>query len=276
LPSSAPIFTSTIAAVIDLSPPGHKSRGVRRLNRAREGVIVVAGQRGDSAMVHSHTVRSYDQELEGLTRKVIEMGGLVEQQVAGAMAALVERDPAAALQVVQRDDDVDRLEEEIDQLAIRLLAFRQPMAVDLRIVAMAMKISNDLERIADYATNMALRVERLASAPPLKPLHAIPRMAQITQAMIKDVLDAYVERDAQKARAVWHRDDEVDAMYNSLFRELLTYAMEDPRNISAFIDLVFIAKNLERIGDHVTNVCEKIHYMIHGERINRMPEPALP
>jgi phosphate transport system protein len=136
---------------------------------------------------------------------------------------------------------------------------------------MAMKISNDLERIGDYATNIAKRCERLANEPLVKPLYAIPRMAQIAQAMIKDILDAYVERDADKAITVWHRDDEVDDMFTSLFRELLTYMMEDARNISACIDLIFVAKNLERIGDHTTNIAEKIHYIIHGERINRMP-----
>ena len=139
---------------------------------------------------------------------------------------------------------------------------------------MAMKISNDLERVADYAVNIAKRIERLAKVPPVQSQYVIPRMAQITQAMIKEVLDAYVERDAPRAVAAWHRDDEVDAMYNSLFRELSTYMIEDPRNITACIDLLFIAKNLERIGDHATNIAEKIHYMVHGQRINRMPQPA--
>ena len=227
-------------------------------------------------MATRHIVKSYDQQINLLTRKIIEMGGLVEQQVAGAIDALVKRDVELAGQVIERDDQVDRLEEEIDQHAIRLLATRQPMAVDLRLIAMAMKISNDLERIGDYATNMARRAERLAKVPPIKPLHTIPRMAELTQAMVKDILDSYVERDADKARAVWNRDDEVDEMYNSLFRELLTYMMEDPRNISACIDLIFVAKNLERIGDHSTNIGEKIHYMIHGERINRMPSPHAP
>ena len=163
------------------------------------------------------------------------------------------------------------MEEEIDQFAIRLLATRQPMASDLRLIAMAMKISNDLERMGDYATNIAKRCERLAKEPPVKPLYTIPRMAQISQAMVKDVLDAYVERDTDKAIAVWRRDDEVDDLFTSLFRELLTYMMEDARNISPCIDLIFVAKNLERIGDHATNIAEKIHYIIHGQRINRMP-----
>jgi phosphate transport system protein len=225
-------------------------------------------------MATQHIVKSYDQELSLLTRKILEMGGVVEHQIARALEALVKRDVEEAALVVARDDQVDRIEEEIDQHAIRLLATRQPMAFDLRLIAMAMKISNDLERIGDYATNIANRCERLAAAPPVKPLYTVPRMAQITQEMVKDILDAYVQRDADKAVAVWHRDDEVDEMYTSLVRELLTYMMEDPRNISACLDLIFVAKNLERIGDHTTNIAEKIHYMIHGQRINRMPRPA--
>jgi phosphate transport system protein len=222
-------------------------------------------------MATDHIVKSYDEHIALLTRKILEMGGLVEQQIARAIEALVNRSIEQADQVIEQDDQIDRMEEEIDQFAIRLLATRQPMAIDLRLIAMAMKISNDLERIGDYATNIAKRCERLAQEPPVKPLYAIPRMAQITQAMVKDILDAYVERDADKAIVVWRRDDEVDDMFTSLFRELLTYMMEDARNISACIDLIFVAKNLERIGDHTTNIAEKIHYMIHGERINRMP-----
>jgi phosphate transport system protein len=225
-------------------------------------------------MASEHTVRSYDQELNGLSRKIIEMGGLVEQQLAGAIDALVSRNIELAARVIEQDDRVDDLEEEIDTAAIRLFATRQPMAVDLRLIAMAMKVSNDLERIGDYAANIAKAAARLAKLPPLKPLYTIPRMAQIAQEMVKGVLDAYVERDTPKVLAVWHRDDEVDEMYNSLFRELVTYMLEDPRNISTCIDLLFVAKHLERIGDHTTNVAEKIHYMIHGERINRLPRAA--
>jgi phosphate transport system protein len=225
-------------------------------------------------MPNDHTVKSYDQQLNLLTRNIIEMGGLVEQQLASAIEALANRNIELAAKVIDQDDRVDDLEEEIDTLAIRLLATRQPMAIDLRLIAMAMKISNDLERIADYAANIAKRIEGLSRMPPVQSQYAIPRMAQIAQAMIKEVLDAYVARDAARAVAAWHRDDEVDAMYNSLFRELSTYMLEDPRHISACIDLLFIAKNLERVGDHATNIAEKIHYMVHGQRINRMPQPA--
>jgi phosphate transport system protein len=222
-------------------------------------------------MATDHIVKSYDEHITLLTRKILEMGGLVEQQIARAVEALVNRDIEQANRVIEHDDQIDLMEEEIDQFAIRLLATRQPMASDLRLIAMAMKISNDLERIGDYATNIAKRCERLAKEPPVRPLYTIPRMAQISQTMVKDVLDAYVERDIDKAIAVWRRDDEVDNMFTSLFRELLTYMMEDARNISPCIDLIFVAKNLERIGDHATNIAEKIHYIIHGQRINRMP-----
>jgi phosphate transport system protein len=225
-------------------------------------------------MATEHIVKSYDQQLNLLSRKILEMGGLVEQQLAFATEALATRDIEAAARVIEHDDRVDDLEEEIDKHAIRLLATRQPMAIDLRHIAMAMKISNDLERIGDYAVNIAKRIERLVKVPPVQSQYAIPRMAQITQAMIKDVLDAYLERDAARAVTAWHRDDEVDAMYESLFRELSTYMIEDPRNITACINLLFIAKNLERTGDHITNIAEKIHYMVHGQRINRMPAQA--
>ena len=224
-------------------------------------------------MATHHIVKSYDQEIALLSRKVLEMGGLVEHQIASAIDALVKRSVEDAARVVEHDDLIDRMEEEVDQHAIRLLATRQPMAIDLRVITMAMKIGNDLERIGDYAANIAKRCQRLAAHPPVKPLYTIPRMAQITQAMVKEVLDAYVERDVGKAVAAWHRDDEVDEMYTSVFRELLTYMMEDPRNISPCLDLIAVAKHLERMADHATNIAEKIHYMVHAQRINRLPQP---
>jgi phosphate transport system protein len=224
-------------------------------------------------MIADHTVKSYDQEITHLTRKILEMGGLVEDQVSRSIEALVAGNVDLADQVVERDDAVDTLEEEIDQFAIRMLATRQPVAVDLRLITMAMKISNDLERIGDYASKgIAARCHRLAKEPArVRQMQAIPRMGQLVQGMMKDALDAYVQRDADKAVTVWRRDDEIDLMYDGLVRELLTYMLEDPRSISACIDLMFIAKNLERMGDHTTNICEKIHYIEHGERINRMP-----
>ncbi len=216
-----------------------------------------------------HTVRSYDDDMNDLTGKIIQMGGIAEQQVAMAVQALSERDVDLAAKVIDGDRQVDALEEEIDQAVVRLLARRQPMAVDLRIIAMALKISNDLERTSDYAKGIAKRARVLADKPALKPLITIPLMAETCQEMLKQVLDAYVARDDAKAMAVWERDEEVDSQYDQLFRELLTYIIEDPRKTSVCIDLLFCAKNLERIGDHATNIAEKIHYMIHGSQINR-------
>lgn len=216
-----------------------------------------------------HTVSSYDEELANLTGRIIQMGAHAEQQITLAIRALVERDDELARQVIEQDRVVDRLEEEIDQLAVHILARRQPVAVDLRIISMSFKISNDIERVSDYAKGIAKRVLRLNTSPQLKPFITIPRMATMVLGMLKDVLDALVERDAKRAMEVWHRDDEVDQLYDSLFRELITFLLEDPRKTSNIIDLLFIAKNLERIGDHATNIAEKINYMVHGVQINR-------
>lgn len=221
------------------------------------------------ALQHGHIVRAFDEELARLTNAVVEMGGLAERQVANAIRALSERDVELATSVIEADRKVDELEEKIDQDAVRLLALRQPMAIDLRMIAMALKISNDLERMGDYAVSIAKRSRRLAEHPELRPIQQIPKIGQSCLAMVKDVLDAYVDRDADKAKAVWHRDKEVDEQYTSLFRELITYMLEDPRTISTSIDLLFIAKNLERIADHATNIAEKIAYIIYGNEINR-------
>lgn len=216
-----------------------------------------------------HTVRSFDEDMRQLTGKIAEMGALAERQVADALASLVDRDIDAAAAVIERDALLDSLEEQVDQAVIRLLAIRQPMAIDLRIITMALKVSNDLERTGDYAVSIAKRGQRLADQPALGAMQRIPQMGEICLEMLKDVLDAYVDRDPAKAMAVFERDKEVDEIYSGLFRELVTYMLEDPRTISRCIDLMFIAKNLERIGDHATNIAEKIHYMIHGAEINR-------
>lgn len=216
-----------------------------------------------------HIVKSYDEELADLAGQIVQMGAHAERQIATATKALVERDDELADQVIDADRAVDDLEEVIDQHAIKMLATRQPMAVDLRVISMSLKISNDLERIADYAKGIAKRARRLSTNPQLKPLVTIPRMAELAQAMLKDVLDAFITRDAEAAMEVWHRDQAIDDLYDSLFRELVTFILEDPRTTSTAIDLLFIAKNLERIGDHTTNVAEKIHYMVHGTQINR-------
>ncbi|WGF90913.1 phosphate signaling complex protein PhoU [Marinivivus vitaminiproducens] len=222
----------------------------------------------------SHIVRSFDEQLGLLTEKIVAMGGYVESVVADSMDALIRRDEALAQEVIDRDKRVDAFEEEIDQMAIRLFATRAPMAVDLRTIAMALKISNSLERMSDHAKNNAKRLARLGARASIPHLAILPRMGQTVQSMIKDVLDAYIQRDAEKALRVWRQDEEVDRFYDSLNRELMTYMLEDSRQIGTCIEMQFIAKNIERIGDQATNIAEKVHYMVHARGINRPLEES--
>src|SRR5438445_6482728 len=215
-------------------------------------------------MPAEHIIKSYDEELERLSKMVVEMGGLAESQLAAAIDAVIRRDSELAARVIEDDAAVDQLERELDNLAIRLLALRQPMARDLREIVVALKIASDSERICDYAANVAKRSIALSQAPPIQPVYALPRMGRIALLLVKDVIDAYVERDPEKALAVWNRDEELDEMYASIFREFLTYMMEDPRNIGACTHLLFMAKNVERIGDHATNIAEDLYYLVHG------------
>ena len=221
-----------------------------------------------------HTVRAFDEDLADLSGRIMAMGGIVERQLANAVHALAQGAAEGAARAIREDRGVDRIEEQVDERAVRVPATRQPMAVDLRTVVMALKISNDLERIGDYATNIAKRVKRINVHDPIKPFITIPLMAEICRAMVKDVLDAYVERDAQKALKVWSRDPEVDEYYDQLFRELVTYILEDPKLTGACVDLMFVAKNLERIGDHATNIAEKVYYMVHGDQLSRARSTA--
>jgi len=214
-----------------------------------------------------HLVKSFDQDLKRLTDMLIRMGGIVENQVALAAEAIMERNVEAATRTVEEDVKVDALEREVEQFVIRMLALRQPMAGDLRQVVAALKVTGDLERIGDYAANVAKRAIALTQSPPMRPVGGIARMGRLVQQIIKDTLDAFSDHDADKAVAAWKRDQDVDDMYNSLFRELLTYMMEDPRNIGPSTHLMFIAKNIERIGDHATNVAEIIHFLVRGEDI---------
>jgi phosphate transport system protein len=221
-------------------------------------------------MASEHIAKAYDEELRKLNNTVAEMGGLAESQLGAAMEAVTTRDTDLAARVVEGDAKVDQLERELDNLAIRLLALRQPVARDLREIFSALKIGSDLERIADYASNVAKRSIALAQTPPVRPVYALPRMASFAQLQIKDVLDAYVERDADKAYAVWARDAELDEMYSSLFRELLTYMMEDPRSIGPCTHLLFMAKSIERIGDHATNIAENLYYLVNGAPLEQV------
>ena len=228
-------------------------------------------------MARAHIVTSYDADLDQLVGTILEMGDLARTAFAAALTALAERDAEAAARVVDNDARLDELEEAVDQRAVQLFALRQPMAADLRLIAMSLKISNDLERIGDYAASVAKRAKRLTAHAPLRATASLERMGACLREMLADVLDAYGKRDARQAMRVWHRDGEVDDIYDRVFRELLDELQADPRATSAGIDLLFIAKNLERIGDHTTNIAERVHYIVHADRINRVrgePAPA--
>ena len=220
-------------------------------------------------MSRNHIVKSYDEEIKKLNNSIIELGGLVEEQVERAIKAIVERDTNLAYKTIDDDDKIDDLNYEIDNQAVRLLALRQPMAQDLRNIVATFKLSSDLERIGDHATGIARRSIPLSEDKPIQPIHVIPRMGKLTMTMMKNCIDAYIEQNSEKAERVWNADKEVAEMYVSLFRELLTYMMEDAHHISACSHVLFIAKNIERIGDHVTNICETIYYMVEGERMQQ-------
>tara|TARA_R110002110_G_scaffold88584_6_gene230826 strand:+ start:5878 stop:6594 length:717 start_codon:yes stop_codon:yes gene_type:complete len=217
----------------------------------------------------THIVSAFDQELAKLNDIIIQMGGLAEAQINSSIHAVIKRDTERAGIVVEDDKKIDQLERELEELAVKVLALRQPMASDLRAVVGALKISSDIERIGDYAKNIAKRAIALAQVPPVEPLRSVPRMGWLVQQIMKQTLDAYITRDPVAATAAWQRDAEVDDLYNSLFRELLTYMMEDPRTITACTHVLFIAKNIERMGDHATNICEIVHFMATGKA---MPE----
>ena len=216
-------------------------------------------------MPTQHTVKAYDQDLKRIKTTISEMGGLVEAQLADALEALGRHDLDAATRCIEADARVDALDRLVESLAIQFLALRQPMAEDLRIAVSSIKIAGELERIGDYAKNIAKRMIRLGPAAELRPATTIARMGRMVRPLIKDVLDAFVEGDAEKAMAVWRRDAEIDEMHTSVFRELLTYMMEDPRTITVCTHLLFVAKNLERIGDHATNVAELVAYQVEGQ-----------
>lgn len=215
-----------------------------------------------------HIVRSFQEQLEALSTGIVQMGGLCEAQLASAIDAVVKRDIPRAEQTIASDVKIDALETEIEQQVIRLLAMRQPLALDLRETLAALKISHDLERIGDLAKNVAKRTLVIArDAPDHNLTQGLARMGRQALTQVKAVLDAYTRRDMDAALAVWKHDDDIDELYNSLFRELLTYMMEDPRKIGPSTHLLFIAKNFERIGDHATNIAETVCYVVSGRRI---------
>jgi phosphate transport system protein len=222
---------------------------------------------------HQHISSAFDRDLEALQAMIMKMGGLVEVSISDATKALLDRDQELATKVRANDKRIDALEEKVNDEAARIIALRGPIASDLRAVLAVMKISANLERCGDYAKNLAKRTSVLVQLDPIEGASgSIRRMAREVELMLKDALDAYVQRDAEKAEDVRQRDQEVDQMYNALFREFITHMMEDPRNIAACMHLHFIAKNMERVGDHVTSIAEQVIYLVTGE----MPEESRP
>lgn len=212
-----------------------------------------------------HIAKAFDADLEELTRMVAEMGGLAEKSVADAVDALIKRDTGLANRVIERDAAIDELQREIEERAILTIARRQPMAVDLREVVGALRVCNDLERIGDLAKNIAKRVNQLTEdLPPQTIIRGIEHMSGLVLGQLKQVLDSYATRNLGNALAVWEGDEEIDSLCTSLFREILTYMAEDPRSIGRGIHMMFSAKNIERMGDHATNIAETVHYMVEG------------
>ena len=218
-------------------------------------------------MATGHTIKAFDDDLGELRALVAEMGGLAEAAIDGSIEALMRRDLEAAARIVEADARIDALETELERRVLRLFALRAPLADDLREVLAALKISGVIERIGDYAKNIAKRVPLLQDARDIEPIAILPAMASAVSEMVHEVLDAFAARDAGAAVEVCRRDTKVDDLYNSLFRALLTYMMENPSNIGASTHLLFIAKNLERIGDHATNAAEMIYFAATGEQM---------
>jgi phosphate transport system protein len=222
----------------------------------------------DATTRFDHTAKAFDADLQEITRKVAEMGGLVEKQIADAAQALLERDAELAEHVISTDPLIDAMQADVEEKAILTIARRQPMAVDLREIVGAMRVCNDLERIGDHAKHIGKRVVALSGdLYPQTLIRGVEHMAELVLTEVKQVLDAYASRNLQAALAVWKGDEEVDALCTSLFRELLTYMMEDPRNITFCMHLMFCAKDIERMGDHATNIAETVYFMIEGRPI---------
>jgi phosphate transport system protein len=220
-----------------------------------------------------HTMKAFDADLQDLARNVAEMGGIAEKQIADAVDALVKHDSSLAQRVIALDAKIDTLQREVEEKAILTIARRQPMAIDLREIVGSLRVANDLERIGDLAKNIAKRVVALSGESyPHKLIRGVEHMTDLVLAQLKQVLDSYASRDVAAALAVWRSDEAIDSVHTSLFRELLTYMMEDPRNITFCTHLLFCAKNIERMGDHATNIAEAVYYVVEG----RMPGDERP
>ncbi|MEY4237409.1 MAG: phosphate signaling complex protein PhoU [Pseudomonadota bacterium] len=215
-------------------------------------------------MAQEHTVKAFDEDITRLRGLIAEMGGLAEVSLAEAMEALIKGNSEMAKGVIARDKRIDSLEAEVDKLAIRVIALRAPMADDLREVIAALKIAGVVERIGDYAKNIAKSTDKIDGRKKFEPLTLIPAMAEVAGEMVHDVMTAFAARDAALAREVVERDDKVDAFYNSIFRNLVSHMIENPSSISSAAELLFVARNIERIGDHATNVAEMVHYAATG------------
>jgi phosphate transport system protein len=218
--------------------------------------------------VPEHTVRAFEEELRTLDAKIAQMGGLAEQALGRAIDALERRDPVLAEGTIRQDEAIDRLEHELEEMAVSIIARRQPMALDLRQIITVIRVASDHEPIGDLSKNIAKRAMPIANEQ--RPNTVIIGLKHISNAaleQLKNVLDAYSQRDPEKALKVWGNDQQIDKLYNSLFRELVTYMLEDPRNIGLCTHLLFGAKNIERIGDHATNIAEMVHFMVYGKAI---------
>jgi phosphate transport system protein len=221
-------------------------------------------------------VRHFQEELDILKSRLLEMGGLAEQRVRRAVQELAEREHELIESVLIGDEPINALQLEIDDRCLKMLALHQPMATDLRAVMAAVKINTDLERVGDLAVNIAEAAKRYAMHPPVKKLIDIPKMADIAQAMLRDALDSYVKRDTALARQVLHQDDSLDALKTQIFRELLSFMLKDPSTIEAALDLILVSRHLERIGDHATNIAEDVIFMVSARDVrHNAPEPDL-
>jgi phosphate transport system protein len=221
-------------------------------------------------------VRHFQEELEAMQGRLLEMGGLAEERVRAIIEALTRRDPAAIEKVMKGDEPVNRLHIEVDERCFRLLALYQPMATDLRAIVAAVKINSDLERVGDLAVNIAEAAFRYVAHPPVKQLIDIPRMGQLAQSMLRDSLDSYVRRDTTLAQQVLNNDDELDNLKTQVFRELLTYMLKDPTTVEPALDLILISRHLERIGDHATNIAEDVIFMVSARDVrHHLPGTSL-
>lgn len=223
-------------------------------------------------MLREHTVKSFDEELERLKNVVLLMGGTTEEQINDSIQALIARDNNLAIDIIEKDKKIDDLEDKVDRLTIRVLSLRQPMSIDLRTVMAATKIATDLERISDYAGNIAMHIPSLNSSSVEKAMESIVDMARVAQGMLKEALESYRDSDVDKAIGVWHRDDEIDNIYPRLMMDLRDLMKSNPENIESYTSLILVGRSIERIGDHITNIAEQVYFIVNGEIYHRTRE----